>query len=73
MQQAQQKIESLNEQKIQIEQKRLETESQINWYKAKTDRDFKTNQAENDSKRTDIEYQQQFDGNPYNDVIRKQV
>lgn len=71
MQQAQQKIESLNEAKIQIEQQRLQQETQINWYKAKTDRDFKQARSENDDKRTDIEYQQQFDGNPYNDTIRK--
>lgn len=68
---AQQKIEQLNEAKIQIEQQRLQQETQINWYKAKTDRDFKNARSENDSKRTDIEYQQQFDGNPYNDTIRK--
>lgn len=71
LQQAQQKIESLNEAKIQIEQQRLKQEGEINWYKAKTDRDFKQARSENDDKRTDIEYQQQFDGNPYNDTIRK--
>lgn len=66
-----QKIEQLNEAKIQIEQQRLQTESEINWYKAKTERDFKQNTAENDNKRTEIEYLQQFDGNPYNDTIKK--
>lgn len=71
IQQAQQKIESLNEAKIKIEQQRVQQEGEISWYKAKTERDFKSNQAENDTKRTDIEYQQQFDGNPYNDTIRK--
>lgn len=71
MQQAQQKIESLNEAKIQIEQQRLKQEGEIKWYQAKTDRDFKQSRAENDDKRTTIEYQQQFDGNPYNDTIRK--
>lgn len=70
LQQAQQKIESLNEAKIQIEQMRLKQETEINWYKAKTERDFKQSQSKNDTKRTDIEYRQQFDGNPYNDVIR---
>ena len=73
LQKAQQKVEQLNEAKIQIEQRRLQVESEINWYKAKTDRDFKQNTAENDTKRTDIEYQQQFDNNPYNDIIRKDV
>lgn len=70
LQQAQQKIESLNEAKIQIEQMRLKQETEINWYKAKTERDFKQSQSKNDTKRTDIEYRQQFDGNPYNDTIR---
>lgn len=73
LQKAQQKVEQLNEAKIQIEQQRLQVESEINWYKAKTDRDFKQNTADNDTKRTEIEYQQQFDNNPYNDIIRKDI
>lgn len=73
LQKAQQKIEQLNESRIQIEQQRLQAETEINWYKAKTERDFKQNTADNDTKRTEIEYRQQFDGNPYNDVIRKDV
>lgn len=70
-QQLQSKVEQLNEAKIQIEQQRLQTESEINWYKAKTERDYKQSTAENDTKRTDIEYQQLFDGNPYNDKVRQ--
>ena len=39
-------------------------------FKAKTDRTYKESQAENDSKRTEIEMMQLYDGNPYNDEIK---
>lgn len=71
MQKAQQKVEQLNEARIQIDQQRFEREYEVNMYKAKTERDFKQNTAENDNKRTEIEYQQQFDNNPYNDKVRR--
>ena len=71
MQKAQQKIEQLNEARIQLDQQRFEREYEVNMYKAKTERDFKQSSADNDTRRTDIEYQQQFDGNPYNDPIRR--
>ena len=70
LQQAQTKIESLNEAKLQIEKQKIELQYQIDDFKAKTDRTFKENQAENDTKRTEIELLQLSDGNPYNDKIR---
>ena len=70
LQQSQSKIESLNEAKIEIERKRYQDEAEIKWYQAQTDRDFKTNQAQNDTKRTDIEYMQLFDDNKHNDEVR---
>ena len=51
---AQQKIESLNEAKLQIEQQKLKLQYQIDDYNAKTERQFKKNKAENDTKRTEI-------------------
>lgn len=70
-QQLQEKIEYLNEARIKIDQQRANDEAEINWYKAKTEREYKQSTAENDTKRTDIEYQQLFDGNPYNDKVRQ--
>ena len=70
LQQAQSKIESLNEAKLQIEQQKIQLQYQIDDYKAKTERTFKETQAENDTKRTQIELMQLYDGNPYNDEVR---
>ena len=64
------KIESLNESKLQIEREKIQLQYQIDDYKNKTDRTFKENQAENDTKRTEIELMQLYDGNPYNDKVR---
>lgn len=69
-QQLQQKVESLNEAKIQIEQQKVKDDTDINWYKARTERDFKSTQADNDTKRTDIEYAQIYDGNNLNDQVK---
>ena len=70
LEQAQGKIEQLNEARIQIEQQKIQLEYQVNDYKAKTDRNFKESQAENDTKRTEIELMQLYDGNPYNDEVK---
>ena len=70
LQQAQNKIETLNEAKLQLEQQKIQLQYKIDDFKAKTDRAFKENQAENDSKRTEIEFMQLYDGNPYNDKVR---
>lgn len=70
LQQAQSKIESLNEAKLQIEQQKIQLQYQVDDYKAKTDRNFKETQAENDTKRTEIELMQLYDGNPYNDEVK---
>ena len=43
---------------------------QLDDYKNKTDRSFKETQAENDTKRTEIELMQLYDGNPYNDEVQ---
>ena len=70
LQQAQSKIEQLNEAKMQLEQQKIQMQFKIDDYKAKTDRAFKENQAENDTKRTEIELKQLYDGNPYNDEVK---
>lgn len=70
LQQAQSKIESLNEAKLQIEREKNQMQYQIDDFKNKTDRTFKESQAENDTKRTEIELMQLYDGNPYNDEVK---
>lgn len=70
LQQFQKKIEQLNEAKMQLEQSEIQLRNQVEMYKAKTDRAYKENKAENDTKRTEIEYMQLFDGNPYNDAVK---
>lgn len=68
--QAQSKIESLNEAKLQIEQQKIQLQYKVDNYKAITDRTFKETQAENDTKRTEIELMQLYDNNPYNDEVK---
>ena len=65
------KIESLNEAKLQLEQQKIQMQYKIEQYKAQTDRTYKEASAEQDRRRTDIEVQQLYDGNPYNDKIRQ--
>ena len=55
---------------FQIEREKIQLQYQIDDYKNKTERTFKENQAENDTKRTEIELMQLYDGNPYNDKVR---
>ena len=71
LEKANQKIESLNETKIQLEQQKMQMQFKIDQFKAQTDRTYKEAQAEQDKRRTDIELQQLYDGNPYNDKIRQ--
>lgn len=70
LQQAQSKIEQLNEAKLQIEREKIQLQYKIDDFKNKTDRTFKESQAENDTKRTEIELMQLYDGNPYNDEVK---
>ena len=70
IQQMSSKLESLNETKLQIEREKIQMQYQIDDFKNKTDRTFKETQAENDTKRTEIELMQLYDGNPYNDEVK---
>ena len=68
-QQLSSKVEQLNESKLQLEKQKIDTEAEIKWYQAQTDREFKTKSAENDSKKVEIELLQLYDGNPYNNKV----
>lgn len=65
------KIESLNQSKLQLENQELQMKYQLEWYKARSDNNYKQATIEENKRRTDIEIQQMSDGNPYNDTIRK--
>lgn len=71
LEKSQKKVESLNQAKIQLEQQDIKMRYQLEWYKAHTDRTYKEATAEEQKKRTELELQQIYDNNPYNDVIRK--
>ena len=70
LQQSQSKLEQLNEAKLQIEREKIQLQYQIDDFKNKTDRTYKESQAENDTKRTEIELMQLYDSNPYNDEVK---
>ena len=70
LQQAQSKIETLNEAKLQLEKAKLESESGVNWYKAKADKKYKEGTIENDSKRVELEVAQMYDGNMHNNKVK---
>lgn len=71
LQQAQNKVESLNQDKIKLEQEKLNLSNKVEWYKAETDRTYKTKMAEIQDDRTKAELAQLYDGNPYNDQIKQ--
>lgn len=71
LQKAQQQVQKLNEAKLQLEQQEMQLKYQVDWFKAQTDRDYKTIMAKEAEKRTVAEIAQLYDGNPYNDKIRQ--
>lgn len=71
VQQMSQKLQQLNSTDLQLKQQELKSKMDIEMFKAQTDRQYKTASIDNDIKRTQIEYSQQFDGNPYNDKVKQ--
>lgn len=69
-QELQAEVKKNDEARLEIEKERLKADTQIRWYQAQTERDFKTNQSEVDKQKVQIELNQMYDGNPYNDQIR---
>ena len=64
------KIEALNEAKIAIDRQKAEWDYEVNLIKANADRDYKQSTSDNDTKRTDIEIAQLYDGNQHNNEIK---
>lgn len=71
LQKSQKKVEQLNQAKLQLEQQDLAKKYQLEWFKAKTERDYREATAEEQKRRTEVELAQLYDGNPYNDKIRQ--
>lgn len=64
------KIENLNEAKLQLEKTKLDADNQISWYKAKVDKQFKESSIKNDEKRVELEIAQMYDGNMRNNEVK---
>lgn len=69
LQKAQNQIQQLDQQRIQLEQAKFRAESEIEWYKAYTDRTYKEASAETEKEKVEVEKLQLTDGNPYNDKM----
>ena len=63
--------QQLQQAQLQLSKEKSAVESEIQWQKAKTDRQYKEASIEEQKRRTNIEINQQYDGNPYNDRIRQ--
>jgi hypothetical protein len=46
LQQAQQELKSLNEEKMKLEQQKIQLEYRVQWFNANTDKEYKENQIE---------------------------
>lgn len=70
LQKSQDEVARLNQSKLQLEYQDMQMKYQIEWYKARTERDYKEATTEEQKRRTEVEILQLTDGNPYNDKIR---
>lgn len=70
LQKSQQKVQQLDEKRLMLEQEKIQLDYQVNWLKANSDKTYKERQMDVEEKRTEIEFMQLRDGNPYNDKIK---
>ena len=66
-----QQNQELEAQKLQLEKQKLQFENEIEWYKVKSDKNYKDATIKEQQKKTEIELRQLYDGNPYNDQIKQ--
>lgn len=66
-----QQNQELEAQKLQLEKQKLQFENEIEWYKVKSDKNYKDATIKEQQKKTEIELKQLYDGNPYNDQIKQ--
>lgn len=71
LQQSEAKLQSINTDKMQLEKYIAEQKSQIDMFKAQTERQYKEAVEDNDTKRTQIQLDQLHDGNPNDDNVRQ--
>ena len=69
VEQLQSKVQQLNESKLELEAQKNKMQNEVEWFKARTDRQYKESVAAQDVKRTNIELMQLHDDNPYNDEV----
>lgn len=70
LQKSQQKVQQLDEKRLMLEQEKINLDYQVNWLKANTDKTYKERQMDVEEKRTEIEFMQLSDGNPFNDKVK---
>lgn len=71
LQSYQKQVEQLNQTKLQLEQQKIQLDYKVDFFKAQTDRTYKTGMVEETKKRTEAEIAQIYDNNPYNDKIKQ--
>ena len=69
LEKAQQQIKALDEKRLELEQRKIQLEFQVNNFKAQTERTYRENWYEVEKRKVDAELKQMNDGNPYNDKI----
>ncbi|MBR2248217.1 MAG: hypothetical protein IJ880_14550 [Bacilli bacterium] len=55
LEKAQNKVETLNEKKIELEGTKIQLQYQVDWFKAQSDRTYKTREMDIEERRTAIE------------------
>lgn len=66
----QNKIQELDQNKLQIEQEKLEHLKELEWFKARVESKFKEDKIKVDERKVDLEMNQLYDGNPYNNKVK---
>ena len=63
-------ITESDKEKTALDKEKLRLQNEIDWFNARTERDFKEGTIEVERKRTEVEVMQVYDDNPLNDKIR---
>lgn len=71
LQKAQQQVQKLNQDKLQLEQQEMQMKYQLEWFNARTERQYREDIVEEQKRRTEAEILQKYDGNPHNDKVRQ--
>lgn len=69
LEKAQQQIKALDEKRLELEQRKIQLEFQVDTFKAQTERTYRENWYDVEKRKVTLEAMQMNDGNPYNDKI----